>query len=109
MAVVRRRLPDAEFIPYLLVGLRPNYDALVSSIATRLEPIPSTELLGHLLAHEAWMLHHTDKNISLMNPLLITWQKINLLNVITKITGAITPIKTVAMATPIEILWDSNR
>lgn len=87
MAVVRHPLPDAEFIPYLLVELRPNYDALVSSIATRLEPIPSTELLGHLLAHEACMLHHTDNKISLMNPLLITWRKINPLNVVKEIIG----------------------
>lgn len=56
-------LLNAEFIPYLLAGPDPNYDAFVSSIATCLEPISSTELLGHLLAHDVCMLHHTETSI----------------------------------------------
>lgn len=52
MVAASRPLPDFEFIPYLLARLGSDYDAFVSSVSW-LDPIPTTQLLGHLLAHEA--------------------------------------------------------
>lgn len=60
MAITGRPLPLAEFVPYLLAMLGPDYNALVSFVTTRLEPISPKELLGHLLTHEARLLHHSD-------------------------------------------------
>lgn len=60
MAAFGRPLPPAEFVPYLFTCLGLNYDALVSFVTTQLEPISPMELLGHLLAHEAHLLHHLD-------------------------------------------------
>ncbi|CAI9755915.1 unnamed protein product [Fraxinus pennsylvanica] len=41
----------------------PDYDPLVPSITTRLEPITPEELLGHLLAHEARLQHHSHTSL----------------------------------------------
>lgn len=60
MVAVGRPLPPSEFVPYLLDGLGIEYDAIVSSVTTCLDPISLEELLGHLLAHEACLLHHSD-------------------------------------------------
>ncbi|KAA8539104.1 hypothetical protein F0562_025796 [Nyssa sinensis] len=67
MAAAGRPLPSSEFVPYLLAGLGPDYDPLVSSVTTRIEPIGTEELLGHLLSHEA-RLHHHATNASLFSP-----------------------------------------
>lgn len=64
MAAAGRSFPDVKFVPYLLDSLGTKYDALISSIATHLEPIPSIELLSHLLAHEACMHHHSAQHQS---------------------------------------------
>lgn len=53
MVAADRPLPTTEFVPYLLAGLGRDYDAIISSVSTKLEPITLEELLGHLLAHEA--------------------------------------------------------
>lgn len=60
MVATGRPLAPDDFLPYLLAWLGPNYDALSSFVATRLEPISLDELLGHCLAHEARLLHHSD-------------------------------------------------
>lgn len=39
MATVGHPLPLAEFVPYLMAGLGPDYDVFVSSVTTRVEPI----------------------------------------------------------------------
>ncbi|XP_041009478.1 uncharacterized protein LOC121253543 [Juglans microcarpa x Juglans regia] len=67
MAATSCPLPSNEFVPYLLAGLDPDYDALVSSVTTRLDPISTDELFGHLLAHEARMQHHA-ANLSFFPP-----------------------------------------
>ncbi|KAA8524301.1 hypothetical protein F0562_010724 [Nyssa sinensis] len=67
MAAAGRPLPSSEFVPYLLAGLGPDYDPLVSSVTTRIEPIGTEELLGHLLSHEACLHHHATK-ASLFSP-----------------------------------------
>lgn len=58
MFVVRRPLPSAEFVPYLLAGLGLDYNALVASVTTRIDPISIEALLGHLLTHEAHPQYH---------------------------------------------------
>lgn len=67
MAAAGRPLPSFEFVPYLLVGLGLDYDALVSFVSTRIGPISIEELLSHLLAHEARLQHH-EANLSLFSP-----------------------------------------
>lgn len=57
MAAAGRPLPLAEFVPYLLAGLGPDYDGFVTSVTTQLILISPKEILGHLLAHEARLLH----------------------------------------------------
>lgn len=56
-------LPPTEIVPYILANLGNEYDALTSSVTTRLDLISLDDLLGHLLAHEAHMLHHSDAHI----------------------------------------------
>ncbi|KAA8519335.1 hypothetical protein F0562_013591 [Nyssa sinensis] len=67
MAAAGRPLPSSKFVPYLLAGLGPDYDPLVLSVTTRIEPIGTDELLGHLLSHEARLQHHAT-NASLFLP-----------------------------------------
>ncbi|KAA8519975.1 hypothetical protein F0562_014227 [Nyssa sinensis] len=67
MAAAGRPLPSSEFVPYLLAGLGPDYDPLVSFVTTRIEPIGTEELLSHLLSHEARLQHHAT-NASLFSP-----------------------------------------
>ncbi|KAA8521614.1 hypothetical protein F0562_012287 [Nyssa sinensis] len=77
-----RPLPSSEFVPYLLAGLGPDYEPLVSSVTTRIEPIGTDELLGHLLSHEA-RLHHHATTAYLFSPnepfakLCISWTRFN--------------------------------
>lgn len=63
MAIVRRPLPPFEFVPYLPTDLGIEYDAIVSSVTTRMDPISLEELLGHLLAHEARLLPQFDATL----------------------------------------------
>ena len=53
MATAGRPLPPEDFVPYLLAGLGLEYDGLVTSVTSRITPISSSEILSHLLAHEA--------------------------------------------------------
>jgi hypothetical protein len=52
LAAAKRPLNDFEFTSYLLAGLGPEYDPLITSITTQVEPLTMDDLLGHLLAHE---------------------------------------------------------
>ncbi|KAF5459452.1 hypothetical protein F2P56_023396 [Juglans regia] len=58
MVVAGRPLSHEDFLPYLIAGLGPDYRGLVTFVTTRLVPISLEELLRHLLAHEARLLHH---------------------------------------------------
>lgn len=60
MAAAGRPLPPSEIVPYLLVGLNIEYDAIVSSVTTHLDPISLEELLGLFLTHEAHLLRHSN-------------------------------------------------
>jgi hypothetical protein len=52
MAAAEKKLDDEERSSCVLAGLDYEYNSLVSSIATRVEPITSNELYSLLLAHE---------------------------------------------------------
>ncbi len=43
---------DFESVSYLLAGLESEYDPIVPSVTTHLDPLSLDELYGHLLAHE---------------------------------------------------------
>jgi hypothetical protein len=52
MAAAGKKLDDEELPSYVLVGLDYEYNSLVSSIATRVEPITFVELYSQLLAFD---------------------------------------------------------
>lgn len=52
LVTIRQPLTDCELISYILVGLGINYDPLITSITTRLEPMNLQETYGHLLNYE---------------------------------------------------------
>lgn len=62
MVATSHPLPNYEFFPHLLAGLDLAYDPMVSSIITHLDLISPSKLLGHLLAHEARLLSHSENN-----------------------------------------------
>jgi hypothetical protein len=62
LAVARHHLNDFESVSYLLAGLGSEYDPLVTSVTTRLDPLSLDELYGHLLAHEMMIKHHISSN-----------------------------------------------
>ena len=59
LAAASQPLNDYEFTSYLLAGLGSEYNSLVTSITTRVEPLTMDDLLGHLLAHETRLEHHS--------------------------------------------------
>jgi hypothetical protein len=52
MALAGKKLDDEELCSYILAGLDYEYNSLVSSIATRIEPITMGELYSQLLSFE---------------------------------------------------------
>jgi hypothetical protein len=52
LAAINEPLKDSELISYLLAGLGSDYDPLITSITTRIDPVSLDELFGHLLTHE---------------------------------------------------------
>lgn len=52
MAVAGKPLGDEEFISYVLTGLGPDYNSLVTSIVTRVEPISFNELQAQIFSFE---------------------------------------------------------
>jgi thiamine pyrophosphokinase len=52
LAAVNKPLTAFEMVSFLLAGLGSEYDHFVTSVQTRVEPLPVEELYGHLLAHE---------------------------------------------------------
>lgn len=45
-------IKDSELASYVLAGLGSNYDPLITSITTHLDPVSLEDLYGHLLTHE---------------------------------------------------------
>jgi len=52
MVAVREVLDDEELVSYILAGLGPEYDSVVSSVLGRSDPISVTELYALLLNYE---------------------------------------------------------
>jgi hypothetical protein len=52
MELAGKKLDDEELCSYILAGLDYEYNSLVSSIATRIEPITMGELYSQLLSFE---------------------------------------------------------
>lgn len=57
LAAVNKPLSHFEMVSFLLAGLGSEYDPFVTSVQTRVEPLPIEELYGHLLAHELHLDH----------------------------------------------------
>jgi hypothetical protein len=57
LAAVNEPLKDSELTSYILTGLGPEYDSLVVTVATRIEPISLDVLYGYLLTHEQRLEH----------------------------------------------------
>jgi hypothetical protein len=53
LAIISQPLKDEEFVAYLLVGLDGSYDSLVTSVTTRDDAIPLSELFAYLLSQES--------------------------------------------------------
>jgi hypothetical protein len=58
LAFAGQHLNDFESISYLLAGLGSEYDPLVTSITTRLDPLSLDEIYGHLLSQEMRIEHN---------------------------------------------------
>jgi hypothetical protein len=52
MASAEKKIDDEELCSYILAGLDFEYHSLVSSIATRVEPVTLGELYSQMLAFE---------------------------------------------------------
>jgi hypothetical protein len=46
MASARKRLDDDDLVSYILAGLDPDFDSVISAVSARVEPISVTELYG---------------------------------------------------------------
>lgn len=57
LAAAGQPLSDDESISYILAGLGSDFDPLVTSVTTRLEPMSLEELYNHLLTHEMRIDH----------------------------------------------------
>ncbi|KAB1213363.1 Retrovirus-related Pol polyprotein from transposon TNT 1-94 [Morella rubra] len=57
MAAAGKPLSAPKFNSYLLAGLGTEFDSLVTSVTTRLDPPSSEELYSHLITHEARLNH----------------------------------------------------
>jgi hypothetical protein len=51
LAAIDEPLKESEVVFYILAGLSTDYDPLVTSITTRIDPISLEDLYGHLLTH----------------------------------------------------------
>nr|POE67711.1 hypothetical protein CFP56_13857 [Quercus suber] len=52
LAAIDQSLNDFEIVSFLLAGLGSDYDSIVTSVTTRVDPLSIEDLFGHLLAHE---------------------------------------------------------
>jgi hypothetical protein len=57
LAAIDEPLKASELISYILAGLGSNYDPLITSITTRIDPVSLKDLYGHLLTHEQRLDH----------------------------------------------------
>uniref|UniRef100_A0A2N9H2D3 Reverse transcriptase Ty1/copia-type domain-containing protein n=1 Tax=Fagus sylvatica TaxID=28930 RepID=A0A2N9H2D3_FAGSY len=64
LAAIYQPLPHHEPLSFLLAGLGSDYDSLVTSIQTQLNPIALEDIYGHLLSHE-FRLSHNQPSVDL--------------------------------------------
>jgi len=65
LAAIDEPLKESEVITYILAGLSTDYDSLVTTVSTHVDPISLEDLYGHLLTHEQRIeLHNTAPDIS---------------------------------------------
>jgi len=57
LAAFHQPLQDCETVSYLFGGLSSEYDSLVTSVTTHIDPMSLDELYGHFLSHEQRMEH----------------------------------------------------
>lgn len=55
LATIGQPLSDSEISSYILVGLPSEYESLVTTITTKIEPISIDILFGFLLQNELWL------------------------------------------------------
>ena len=68
LAAIDEPLKESEVVSYILASLSIDYDPLVTSITTRIDPISLEDLYGHLLTHEQRIeLHHIVLDLSSSN------------------------------------------
>jgi transposase InsO family protein len=67
LAAIDHPLQDCEIISYLLGGLSTEFDSLVTSVTTRIDPMKLDELYGHMLSHEQ-RLEHLHSSIEPLGP-----------------------------------------
>lgn len=57
LAASRKTLTSLEFITFLLAGLGTDYESVVTSITTRVDPLTPAQVYSHLLTHESRLAH----------------------------------------------------
>ena len=55
LAAVENPIKDANMVCYIIRGLSADFDPLIASLTTRLEPISLDDLYAHLLIFEQWL------------------------------------------------------
>jgi len=66
LGVIDEPVNDSALTSYVLAGLPMEYDSLVTSITTRLDPVSMTDIYGHLLTHEQRIeAHHSTPDLSM--------------------------------------------
>jgi hypothetical protein len=64
LAAIGQPLKEDEVIAYILVGLGPDYDSLVTTLSVRSEDLTLDEVYAHLLAYEhRHDLHDSDYSL----------------------------------------------
>uniref|UniRef100_A0A2N9E542 Retrotransposon Copia-like N-terminal domain-containing protein n=1 Tax=Fagus sylvatica TaxID=28930 RepID=A0A2N9E542_FAGSY len=58
LAAVDQPLPPHEALSFLLAGLGSDYDSLVTSVKTQVQPMSLEDLYGHMLSHELRLAQH---------------------------------------------------
>lgn len=59
LSSIEEPLKDSGLISYILASLNTDYDSLVTSSTTRVDPISLEDLYGHMLTHEQRIEHNT--------------------------------------------------
>ncbi|KAF5469491.1 hypothetical protein F2P56_013558 [Juglans regia] len=64
LATIGNTLPDKEIVTYLLNGLGPSYEAFITSVTARADPLSSHELFQLLLINESRVSHQNKSLVS---------------------------------------------